>query len=54
MRPESHKGNNYGRPRIKDFKDKESKSKSQTKNFKKKRCLSGLHSNSNNLKMVYI
>ena len=54
MQPESYKGNNYGRPGIKDFKDKEPGSKGQTKDFKRRRYLSGLYSNSNSLKMVYI
>ena len=45
---------NYGRPRIKDFENKELKSKSQTKDLKRRRYLSGLHSNSNSLKIVYI
>ena len=54
MRLESHKGNNYKRPKIKDFKNKELKSKGQTKDLKRRRCLSGLYSNNNGLKIVYI
>ena len=54
MQLESYKGNNYKRPGIKDFKDKKFKSKGQTKDLKRKRRLSGLHSNNNNLKIVYI
>ena len=54
MQPKSHKGNNYKRPGIKDFEDKESKSKGQTKDFKRRRYLSRLYSNSNSLKTVYI
>ena len=54
MRPESHKGSNYGRLGIKDFKDKELRSKGQTKDLKRKRYLNRLYSNSNGLKMVYI
>ena len=53
MRLKSHKGSNYGKPRIKDFEDKKPKSKSQTKDFKRRRCLSRLYSNNNSLKMVY-
>ena len=53
MQLESYKGSNYKRPKIKNFKDKESKNKSQTKDFKKRRYLSRLYSNSNGLKMVY-
>ena len=33
-RLKSYKGNNYKRPEIRDFKDKELGSKGQTKNFK--------------------
>ena len=54
MQPENHKKSNYKRPRIKDFKDKEPRSKSQTKNLKKRRCLSGLYSNNNSSKIVHI
>ena len=54
MRPENYKGNNYKRLRIKDFEDKKPGSKGQTKDFKKRRRLSGLYSNSNSLKMAYI
>ena len=54
MQPESYKGNNYKRPGIRDFEDKELRSKGQTKDFKRRRCLSRLHSNSNGLKIVYI
>ena len=54
MRLKSHKGNNYGRPKIKDFKDKEFRNKGQTKDLKRRRYLSRLHSNSNSLKIVYI
>ena len=54
MRPESHKRSNYGRLKIKDFKDKKPGSKGQTKDFKRRRHLSGLYSNNNGLKMAYI
>ena len=54
MRPESYKRNNYKRPEIKDFKDIELKSKGQTKDFKRRRYLNRLYSNSNSLKMAYI
>ena len=54
MRLESYKGSNYKRPRIKDFEDKKPGSKGQTKDFKRKRCLNRLYSNSNSLKIVYI
>ena len=54
MRLKSYKGSNYRRPGIRDFKDKEPKSKSQTKDLKRRRHLSGLYSNSNGLKIVYI
>ena len=54
MQLESHKGSNYRRPGIKDFKDKEPRSKGQTKDFKRRRCLSGLYSNNNSLKTAYI
>ena len=53
-RLESHKGNNYRKPRIKGFKDNELESKGQTKDFKRRKYLSGLYSNSNSLKIVYI
>ena len=53
MRLESYKGSNYRRPKIKDFKDKEPRNKGQTKDFKRRRRLSGLYSNSNSLKIVY-
>ena len=45
--------NNYKRPKIKDFEDKALRSKSQTKDFKRRRHLSGLYSNSNSSKIVY-
>ena len=54
MQPESYKGGSYRRPKIKDFKDKELGSKGQTKDLKKRKYLSGLYSNSNGLKIVYI
>ena len=54
MRLESHKENNYKRPKIKDFKDKKPGSKSQTKDLKRRKYLSGLYSNSNSSKMVHI
>ena len=54
MWPKSYKKSNYGRPGIKDFKDKEPGSKSQTKDFKRRRCLSRLYSNNNSLKMAYV
>ena len=46
--------NNYKRPKITDFKDKEPRSKGQTKNLKRKKHLSRLYSNSNSSKIVYI
>ena len=54
MQLESHKGNNYKRPGIRDFKDKEPRSKSQTKDLKRRRYLNGLHSNSNSSKIAHI
>ena len=55
MRPKSYKRSNYRRPETKrGFKDKKPKSKGQTKDLKRKRHLSGLYSNNNSLKMVYI
>ena len=54
MRLESHKGSNYGRPKIKDFEDKELRSKGRTKDLKRRRRLSGLYSNSNSSKIIYI
>ena len=54
MQPESHKKNNYRRPGIKNFKNKELGSKGQTKDFKRRKRLNKLYSNSNSLKMVYI
>ena len=54
MQLKSYKKSNYGRPRIKDFKDKELGSKGRTKDFKRRRYLSGLYSNSNSSKIVYI
>ena len=37
-----------------DFKNKKPKSKGQTKDLKRRRYLSGLYSNNNSLKIVYI
>ena len=54
MQLESYKGNNYKRPKIRDFKDKKLGSKGQTKNFKRRRRLSGLYSNNNSLKMAHV
>ena len=54
MRLESYKKSNYKRLGIRDFKDKKPGSKGQTKDFKRRRYLSGLYSNSNGLKIVYI
>ena len=54
MQPENYKGSNYKRPKIRDFKNKEPRSKSQTKDFKRKRHLSRLYSNSNSLKIAHI
>ena len=54
MQLESHKRSNYGRPKIKDFKDKEPGSKGQTKDLKRKKYLNGLYSNNNSLKIVYV
>ena len=53
-RLESYKENNYGRPEIKNFKDKELGNKGQTKDLKRKRRLSELYGNSNGLKIAYI
>ena len=55
MRLKSYKESNYGRPRIRDFRDKELKSKSQIKDLKRRKRLSGLYNNNNNnLKTAYI
>ena len=53
MRLESYKRSNYKRPKIRDFEDKELRSKGQTKDLKRRRRLSKLHSNSNGLKIVH-
>jgi hypothetical protein len=50
---ESYK-RNYKRFKIKDFVNKELKSKGQTKDFKMGRCLSRLYSKNSGLKIVYI
>ena len=49
----SYKRSNYGRPRIKDFKDKKLENKNQTKDFKRRKHLSGLYSNNNGLKIAH-
>ena len=57
MQLKSYKRNTKVSLEIKDFKSSRTNSigsKSWTKNFKKKRCLSGLYNNSNSLKIVYI
>ena len=54
MQLKSYKKSNYRRPGIKDFKDKESKNKGQTKDLKRRRYLNRLYSNSNSLKIAYI
>ena len=52
------KKNSYKKPKIikysKNNKISSIGSKSQTKNLSKRRRLSGLHNNSNSLKMAYI
>ena len=56
MQLESYKGNTKIRLKIRDFKSSRTnnkESKGQTKDFKKRKHLSGLYSNSNNLKMAY-
>ena len=57
MRLKSYKRNTKVSLRIRDFKGNRTNSignKGRTKNLKKKRCLSKLHSNSNSLKMAHI
>ena len=57
MQPKSYKGNTKANLEIRDFQGSRTNSienKGRTKNFKKKRYLSGLYSNSNGLKIVYI
>ena len=56
MRLKSYKGNIKASLKIRDFKDRTSsiKSKSQTKDFKRKKRLSGLYSNSNSSKIVHV
>ena len=57
MQPKSYKGNTKASLGIRDFKGSRTNnigSKGQTKNFKKKRHLSGLYSNNNGLKMAHI
>ena len=57
MRLESYKKNTKANLGIKDFKSSKTNnigSKSRSKDFKKKRHLSGLYSNSNSLKITYI
>ena len=57
MRLKSYKKNTKTSLGIRDFKSSKTNnigSKSQTKNFKRKRYLSGLYSNSNGLKIAYI
>ena len=57
MRLESYKRNIKVSLEIRDFKNSKTnsiESKGRTKDFKKKRRLSGLYSNSNSLKIAYI
>ena len=54
MQLKIYKRSNYKRPKIRDLKNKEFRSKSQIKNPKRGKYLSGLHSSNSNLKMVYI
>ena len=57
MQLKSYKGNIKASLEIRDFKNSKTnniENKGQTKDFKRKRRLSGLYSNSNNLKMAYI
>ena len=54
MQLKSYKRSNYKRPKIKDFEDKEPRSKSQTKDLKKRKHLNGLYSNNNGLKIAHI
>ena len=57
MRLKSYKGNIKANLGIRDFKGSKTnsiKSKGQTKNFKRKRRLSGLHSNNNSLKIAHV
>ena len=57
MQLKSYKKNTKVSLKIKDFKNSRTNSigsKGQTKNLKKKRHLSGLYSNNNNLKIAYI
>ena len=56
MRLKSYKGNTKVSLGIRDFKDKTNsiKSKGQTKDFKRRKYLSGLYSNSNSSKMAYV
>ena len=56
MRLGSYKENTKVSLEIRDSKNRISNigSRGQTKNLKRRRCLSGLYSNSNGLKMAYI
>ena len=57
MRPKSYKGNTKASLRIREFKGSRTnsiESKGRTKDLKRRRYLSGLYSNSNGLKIVYI
>ena len=57
MQLKSYKGNTKVSLEIRDFKGSRTNSigsKGRTKNFKRRRRLSGLYSNSNSLKMAYI
>ena len=57
MQLENYKGNIKTSLKIRDFKGNKTnsiKNKGQTKDFKRRRRLSGLYSNSNGLKMAYI
>ena len=56
-RLESYKGNTKASLEIRDFKDSKTSSigsKGQTKNFKRRRRLSGPRSNSNGLKIAHV
>ena len=57
MQLKSYKGNTKVSLEIRDFKGSKTNSigsKGRIKDFKKRRCLSGLYSNNNGLKMAYI
>ena len=57
MRLKSYKRNIKASLKIRDFKGSKTnstESKGQTKDFKRRKYLNGLYSNSNSLKMAYI